>query len=226
MNKSRRAILKTLAATAFVPAAARAQPAAPTIKLAMIEGLSGANANGGEAVYRNLVWAVERVNQRGGVRTREGRRQLELDRYDSKGTIEEAISSLRSAIDQGARIILQATPPPSPRLIGERSGAQPARAGQARVSQILRSRSILTNEVQLLALPLRAPPTCAGRPDGAEGRHIAESVFDQPDYSFGRAVRRGRSGTGAGGRTCASRPNSPAAGIKASRPMRPDQGQR
>ncbi len=107
MKKSRRAVLKSLAAAAFLPAFVSAQPAAAPIRLAMIEGLSGGNANGGEAVYRNLVWAVERVNQRGGVRTRDGLRLLQLDRYDSKGQIEEALSALRSAIDSGARVILQ-----------------------------------------------------------------------------------------------------------------------
>jgi branched-chain amino acid transport system substrate-binding protein len=40
-------------------------PTAPPIQLAMIEGLSGPFANTGDAVYRNLVWAVERVNARG-----------------------------------------------------------------------------------------------------------------------------------------------------------------
>lgn len=73
---------------------------APALKMAMIEGLSGPNGNAGEAVYRNLVWAVERVNARGGV-------QLALERFDSKGQSEEALSALRSAIDGGARIILQ-----------------------------------------------------------------------------------------------------------------------
>ncbi|NKE65314.1 branched-chain amino acid ABC transporter substrate-binding protein [Ramlibacter sp. RBP-2] len=84
-----------------------AQPARGPVKLAMIEGLSGGNANGGEAVFRNLVWAVERVNRRGGVKTAEGARRLQLERYDSKGQIEEALSALRSAIDDGARFILQ-----------------------------------------------------------------------------------------------------------------------
>jgi branched-chain amino acid transport system substrate-binding protein len=107
MKKLRRAVLKSLAAAAFLPAFAHAQGKAAPIKVAMIEGLSGGNANGGEAVYRNLVWAVERVNQRGGVRTRQGARPLELHRYDSKGQIEEALSALRSAIDEGARVILQ-----------------------------------------------------------------------------------------------------------------------
>ncbi len=99
--------MKSLAAALFVPAAAMAQPTRAPLKLAMIEGLSGGNANGGEAVFRNLVWAVERVNRRGGVRTAEGARTLRLERYDSKGQIEEALSALRSAIDDGARFILQ-----------------------------------------------------------------------------------------------------------------------
>jgi len=84
-------------------------PPAP-IKLAMIEGLSGPNANAGEAVFRNLVWAVERVNARGGVKlpaAAGGNQLLALERYDSKGQNEEALSALRSAIDNGARIVLQ-----------------------------------------------------------------------------------------------------------------------
>ena len=81
-------------------------PATP-IKLALIEGLSGGNANGGEAVFRNLVWAVERVNQRGGVKMAGGARPLSLARHDSKGQVEEALSALRAAIDEGAQVILQ-----------------------------------------------------------------------------------------------------------------------
>jgi branched-chain amino acid transport system substrate-binding protein len=107
MNHSRRKVLKSLASAAFLPAFADAQVASAPIKVAMIEGLSGGNANGGEAVFRNIHWAIERVNQRGGVRTRQGPRPLELDRYDSKGQIEEALSAFRSAVDGGARVILQ-----------------------------------------------------------------------------------------------------------------------
>ena len=77
------------------------------VQLALIEGLSGPFANTGEAVFRNLVWAVERVNARGGVVTAEGKRLLVLNRYDSKGQSEEALTSLRSAIDAGAQYILQ-----------------------------------------------------------------------------------------------------------------------
>ena len=89
---------------------ALAQSAQPGIKLAMIEGLSGPTGNAGEAVYRNLVWAVERVNGRGGVKlpaAQGGNQALVLERYDNKGQTEEALSALRSAIDSGARFILQ-----------------------------------------------------------------------------------------------------------------------
>jgi len=77
------------------------------IPLALIEGLSGPFANTGEAVYRNLVWAVERVNARGGVKTASGLRPLALQRYDSKGQNEEALSVFRSALDEGAQFVLQ-----------------------------------------------------------------------------------------------------------------------
>ena len=38
------------------------------IRLALIEGLSGPFANTGEAVVRNIAWAVERVNARANTR--------------------------------------------------------------------------------------------------------------------------------------------------------------
>ena len=79
----------------------------PPIQLAMIEGMSGPFANTGEAVLRNLVWAVERVNARGGVATADGKRLLVLNRYDSKGQNEEALTSLRAAIDAGAQYVFQ-----------------------------------------------------------------------------------------------------------------------
>lgn len=82
------------------------QPAAP-IRLALIESLSGPFANTGEAVFRNLLWAVERVNARGGVKLPGGARLLQLERYDSKGQNEEALSALRAAMDDGARVVLQ-----------------------------------------------------------------------------------------------------------------------
>ena len=84
-----------------------AQAQKAPIQLALIEGMSGPFANTGEAVLRNLVWAVERVNARGGVTTTDGKRLLVLNRYDSKGQNEEALTSLRAAIDAGAQYIFQ-----------------------------------------------------------------------------------------------------------------------
>jgi branched-chain amino acid transport system substrate-binding protein len=81
----------------------------PPIKLAMIESMSGAFANTGEAVYRNVLWAVERVNARGGIKFvgTGSARLLELRAYDSKGQTDGALSTLRAALDDGAQIILQ-----------------------------------------------------------------------------------------------------------------------
>ncbi|PKO62121.1 MAG: branched-chain amino acid ABC transporter substrate-binding protein [Betaproteobacteria bacterium HGW-Betaproteobacteria-18] len=102
-----------LALVVFLPLAAQAQTTAAPIKIAMIEGLSGPFGNTGEAVFRNLIWALERVNARGGVTLVEapgvvaGKHPLVLARYDSKGQTEEALSALKSAIDDGARFIMQ-----------------------------------------------------------------------------------------------------------------------
>ena len=87
-------------------ASSSATAATQPIKIAMIEGLSGPFGNTGEAVFRNLIWAVERVNARGGVKLGVNR-PLSLSRYDSKGQTEEALSTLRAAIDDGAQVIMQ-----------------------------------------------------------------------------------------------------------------------
>ena len=79
----------------------------PPIKIALIESLSGPFANAGDAVFRNLLWATERVNARGGVKLPGGARALALARYDSKGQNEEALSALRAAIDDGVNVISQ-----------------------------------------------------------------------------------------------------------------------
>ena len=91
----------------LTPLTAHAQTPPAPVKLALIEGLSGPNASGGEAVYRNLVWAMERVNARGGVSWGKASAPLLLERFDSQGQTQEALSALRLAIDGGARIILQ-----------------------------------------------------------------------------------------------------------------------
>lgn len=101
---SRRALLTGTLAT--LTGATRAQRGEP-IALALVEGLSGPFANAGEAVWRNITWAVERVNARGGVRLAGGARELVLRRFDSKGGVDEALGLLRSAIDQRIGFVLQ-----------------------------------------------------------------------------------------------------------------------
>jgi branched-chain amino acid transport system substrate-binding protein len=102
---SRRAALTMAMAVAM--SAARAQDADAPLRIGLIEGLSGPFANAGEAVFRNLLWACERVNQRGGVDMGARRRKLELVRFDSEGNTEKALSLLRAATDQGIGFIAQ-----------------------------------------------------------------------------------------------------------------------
>ncbi len=73
----------------------------------MIEGMSGAFANAGEAVRRNLLLAIERVNARGGVRLPEGRRPLALVVFDNKQAVEESLIELRKLTDQRIAFLAQ-----------------------------------------------------------------------------------------------------------------------
>ena len=109
MNTTRRsALLKastlalgaSIAPLSVTSAWAAAHVSATPLKLALVESMSGPFANTGDAVLRNIAWAIERVNARSGAR-------LQLQRYDSKGQNEEALAALRAAIDDGARVILQ-----------------------------------------------------------------------------------------------------------------------
>jgi branched-chain amino acid transport system substrate-binding protein len=105
MSVRRRVLVAALGAVLAAPAVLAQAPV--PIRIAMIEGLSGPIANTGEAVYRNLVWATERVNARGGVRLPGGNRPLLIERFDSKGQTEEALSALRSAVDRDITIVAQ-----------------------------------------------------------------------------------------------------------------------
>jgi branched-chain amino acid transport system substrate-binding protein len=93
-------------AAALATVSSAAQTAAP-LRIAFIEGLSGAFANAGEAVWRNLLWAAERVNLRGGVRVGGTSRPLEIVRFDSEGQTEKALALLRAAVDQGIAFVAQ-----------------------------------------------------------------------------------------------------------------------
>ena len=80
---------------------------AEPIRLVMIEAFSGPFANTGEAVARNLLFAVERINARGGVKLAGGTRPLQLETFDSKGQVEEALTMFRRATDARIPFVLQ-----------------------------------------------------------------------------------------------------------------------
>ncbi|GAB3763246.1 branched-chain amino acid ABC transporter substrate-binding protein [Ramlibacter monticola] len=166
------------------------------MKLAMIEGLSGGNANGGEAVFRNLAWAVERVNQRGGVRTRAGARPLQLDRYDSKGQIEEALSALRSAIDDGARVVLQGNSSAVAAALIDAVNKHNEREPERRVVFLNYSAvdPILTND-KCSFWHFRFDAHADMRMGALmsvlrEDKAVRSVYLLNPDYSFGQAVQR------------------------------------
>ncbi|OVZ57888.1 branched-chain amino acid ABC transporter substrate-binding protein [Pigmentiphaga sp. NML080357] len=95
-----------LAGAGSVPALAQSDARAP-VRIAVIEAMSGPFANTGEAIMRNLRFAVERINARGGVKLADGAHKLELVPFDSKNQVDEALLLLRGAADQSIRIVMQ-----------------------------------------------------------------------------------------------------------------------
>lgn len=98
MNALSRMVLLGLAAVS-VPAGA-----AETIKIAVIDPLSGPFANVGEAMVRHVQLAIDLVNARGGVL---GGTKFELVALDSKSNPQEAQLALKQAVDQGIHYIIQ-----------------------------------------------------------------------------------------------------------------------
>jgi branched-chain amino acid transport system substrate-binding protein len=78
--------------------------AAETIKIAIIDPLSGPFANVGESQVRQVQLAIDLVNARGGVL---GGTKFELVTFDSKSNPQEAQLALKQAIDQGIHYVNQ-----------------------------------------------------------------------------------------------------------------------
>ncbi len=196
-------LLAAAAAAAAAPLAAMAQPASAAksaglapVKLALIESLSGPFANTGEAVYRNLMWAIERVNARGGVTTAQGKRLLQLERFDNKGQTEESLLMLRSAIDSGAHFVLQGNSSAVAAALIDALNKHNEREPQRRVLFLNYSAvdPILTNELcsfwhfrfdahadmRMTALMQLV----------AEDKQLQRMYLIGQDYSFGQAVLR------------------------------------
>lgn len=181
----------------FAGAPALAQPAgAPPIRIALIEGLSGPFANAGEAVFRNLVWATERVNARGGVKLPGGARNLVVERYDSKGQNEEALAALRSAIDDGVTLIAQGNSSAVAAVLIDAINKHNEREPGKRVLFLNYSAvdPILTNEkcsYWHFRFDAHADMRMAGLMDVLREDRALKSIYlIGQDYSFGQAVLR------------------------------------
>ena len=186
------------AAQAQAPAPAAVAQAKP-VKLALIESLSGPFANTGEAVYRNIYWAMERVNARGGVQlpaSSGGPRPLVLERYDSKGQNEEALSALRAAIDDGAQVILQGNSSSTAAVLIEAINKHNEREPNKRVLFLNYSAGdpILTNEkcsFWHFRFDAHADMRMAALMEVMREDKVLKSVYlIGQDYSFGQAVLR------------------------------------
>lgn len=186
------------AAQAQAPAPAAVAQARP-VKLALIESLSGPFANTGEAVYRNIYWAMERVNARGGVQlpaSSGGPRPLVLERYDSKGQNEEALSALRAAIDDGAQVILQGNSSSTAAVLIEAINKHNEREPNKRVLFLNYSAvdPILTNEkcsFWHFRFDAHADMRMAALMEVMREDKALKSVYlIGQDYSFGQAVLR------------------------------------
>ena len=197
------ALLKRIAVAliAGVSIAAAAQstapmPSAPPLRVALIESLSGAFANTGEAVFRNLVWATERVNARGGVKLAGGHRNLVIERYDSKGQNEEALAALRSAIDDGVNVIAQGNSSAIAAVLIDAINKHNEREPGKRVLFLNYSAvdPILTNEkcsYWHFRFDAHADMRMAALMDVLKDDSALKSVYlIGQDYSFGQAVLR------------------------------------
>jgi branched-chain amino acid transport system substrate-binding protein len=96
--------IKTLTAAALVSCAfsAYAQKG-ETVKIAFIEGLSGAFANVGQNQLKGWQFIAD---QKGGANNPAGVK-FEIVPFDNKGSPQESLNSLKAAIDQGFRYIAQ-----------------------------------------------------------------------------------------------------------------------
>ena len=96
--------IKSVAVCALVASASIAfAQKGETVKIAMIEGLSGPFGNVGQNQLKNWQFITERLN---GAKNPAGVK-FEIVGIDSKSSPQEALNSLKSAIDQGIRYIAQ-----------------------------------------------------------------------------------------------------------------------
>jgi branched-chain amino acid transport system substrate-binding protein len=96
----------------FFSPAGLAQSRAEPIRIAMIEGLSGAMAAGGNSWLRNLRYVVDTINAQGGVKSRDAqgrmiKRLLQIDTFDGKGQVEDSLTMLRTVTSNRIPFVIQ-----------------------------------------------------------------------------------------------------------------------
>jgi branched-chain amino acid transport system substrate-binding protein len=173
---------------------ARAQASGEPIRLAVIEGFSGPFANAGDSVWRNLLFAVDRVNARGGVRIGGRQRPLQLERLDSQGQVEEAIAMLRKATDQRTPFVLQGNSSAVAAALLDAVATHNDREPRKRVLYLNYSAvdPALTNErcsFWHFRFDAHAGMRMAALVDAlAQNRRVHRVYLLNQDYSFGRQV--------------------------------------
>ena len=195
----KRVVLALASSACLASAGVWAQPATPVqppVRVALIESLSGPFANTGEAVFRNLAWAAERVNARGGIKLAGGNRALVFERYDSKGQNEEALSALRSAMDDGITLVTQGNSSSTAAAlidaINKHNDREPAR--RALFMNYSAVDPVLTNEkfsYWHFRFDAHADMRMAALMDVLKDDKSLKSIYlIGQDYSFGQAVLR------------------------------------
>ncbi len=91
------------AVCALMVAAAGAVQAAETIRIALIDPLSGPEAELGQSAFRHLSAAVDFANLNGGALGL----KLEVVPFDNQGRPEQSLEALRQSIERGIRLVAQ-----------------------------------------------------------------------------------------------------------------------
>jgi hypothetical protein len=231
MLLTRRACLALPMVLGLTPSVGQvSSPGVEPVRIALIEGLSGPFANAGEAVFRNLLWAVERINERGGVRLPGGAAPWPCCGWTARATPKRpcrccAVRWTSAALHRAGQQLGRGGGPD--RCAGQAQRSRPAAARAA--AQLLGRRSRAHQRaLQLLALPLRRPRRhAAGRAGRRAARRprAAQRLPDRPGLQLrpaGGAPRAPAAGQPAAGR-CASSATSftPWAASRTSCPMRP-----
>ena len=94
-----KSIFTFLAASVLLVSTANAE----TVKLALIDPLSGAMAGAGQPALSHMQFEAERLNAKGGLNGN----KIEIVGYDNKVNPQESLVQLQKAIDDGVRYIVQ-----------------------------------------------------------------------------------------------------------------------